>query len=252
MSDIPVNSMDFKQLRNEVQLLRDELALFKRKYEDVIYNLDDDNFSGRFIKEKNDMKAEIKLTDGRITAAVSEVHKDVSDLRSEVGIASDSISAFVRGEYTEDILNNYFTGLVLSRDGITMTHNEQHSVYNEEGLRFYDSAKQVEGWAIEPDSSYGGVLNYYVNDGLCYTLGTGESGDGYSSTDMVLKSKNGYRDRFVVDVSGSGNKEIKFVGLSYSSENAPYIYANGKLLATQSWVLANVSGSGGIPYAVFG
>ena len=46
MSD-NINDMNFKQLRNEVQLLRDELAIMKRKYEDILYNLDDDNFSRR-------------------------------------------------------------------------------------------------------------------------------------------------------------------------------------------------------------
>ena len=46
MSD-NIPDMNFKQLRNEVQLLRDELAIMKRKYEDILYNLDDDNFSRR-------------------------------------------------------------------------------------------------------------------------------------------------------------------------------------------------------------
>ena len=69
MSDI--NKMDFKQLRNEVQLLRDELAIMKRKYEDIIYNLDDSNFSGQFIKEKNDMKTKIEVTAEGIKTKVS-------------------------------------------------------------------------------------------------------------------------------------------------------------------------------------
>ena len=55
MSDYNISNMNMKQLRNEVQALRDELAIFKRKYEDVIYNLDTDNFSGRFIKEQANM-----------------------------------------------------------------------------------------------------------------------------------------------------------------------------------------------------
>ena len=50
MFDIPINKMDFKQLRNEVQALRDELAIMKRKYEDAIYNLDSDNFSKSFTR----------------------------------------------------------------------------------------------------------------------------------------------------------------------------------------------------------
>lgn len=71
MSDTPIEKMDFKQLRNEVQLLRDEIAIFMRKYEDMIYNLDNDNFSGRIVKEKDDMKAELKITAEEISSRVS-------------------------------------------------------------------------------------------------------------------------------------------------------------------------------------
>ena len=53
MSDNNVNQMDIKKLRNEVQLLRDELAIMQRKYEDILYNLDDDNFSSQLKKEKD-------------------------------------------------------------------------------------------------------------------------------------------------------------------------------------------------------
>ena len=70
MSD-NINKMDFKQLRNEVQLLRDELAIMKRKYEDVIYNLDTDNFSSRFVKEQGDMRTAIKVTAEGIETKVS-------------------------------------------------------------------------------------------------------------------------------------------------------------------------------------
>lgn len=66
-----VNKMELKQLRNEVQMLRDELAIMKRKYEDIIYNLDDDNFSSRFVKEKGDMKTAIEVTAEGIKTKVS-------------------------------------------------------------------------------------------------------------------------------------------------------------------------------------
>ena len=66
-----IYNMDLKQLRNEIQLLRDELAIFKRKYEDIIYNLDDENFSSRFVKEKGDMKAAIEVTAEGIKTKVS-------------------------------------------------------------------------------------------------------------------------------------------------------------------------------------
>ena len=70
MSD-NINSMNFKQLKNEVQSLRDEIAIMKRKYGDIIYNLDDDNFSSRFVKEKGDMRTAIEINAEGIKTKVS-------------------------------------------------------------------------------------------------------------------------------------------------------------------------------------
>lgn len=71
MSD-NIQNMDVKRLRNEVQLLRDELAIMQRKYEDILYNLDDDNFSSKLLKEKDNMKTEIKVTAEGIQSVVSK------------------------------------------------------------------------------------------------------------------------------------------------------------------------------------
>lgn len=79
MSDGDINKMNFKQLKNEVQLLRDELAIFKRKYEDAIYNLDSDNFGKSFTVEQNNMKAQIKITADAIKTMVSD-----TDLAAEL------------------------------------------------------------------------------------------------------------------------------------------------------------------------
>lgn len=72
MSDIPIQGMDFRQLRNEVQLLRDELAIMQRKYEDILYNLDDDNFSDYIKKEKENMKTEIIINEEGIKTKVDK------------------------------------------------------------------------------------------------------------------------------------------------------------------------------------
>lgn len=70
MSD-NISTMNDRQLRNEVQLLRDELAIMQRKYEDIIYNLDTDNFSSRFVKEQGKMKTAIEVNAKGITTKVS-------------------------------------------------------------------------------------------------------------------------------------------------------------------------------------
>ena len=435
MFDIPISKMNDKQLRNAVQTLYDELAIFKRKYNDAIYNLDSENLGKSFTVTQNNMKAQLKIAADAIKSAVTEedlalelknystieqtaeaitstvtaeyvntligggyvtnammmsqiqqtseqillsvsteyetkenaetqynslnssivltseqiqskvsktdletelsdystitqtasdisaavsaersyvtnlldtdyytqeeidskisvsadgvlievsgvyqtidaadddysylngrintTNSNVSSLRSSVNVNADEISAIVSGDYTDSMLEGYLTGIVISPNSIKMVDNNAYSVYNSDGLRFYDSADQIEGWAIEPASDYGGVLNYYVNNGNCYRFGASPVSEsstctsrGYAYTDMAIKAINSQRGRFVVDVTNSSNREVKFVGLSYSSSNAPYIYANEKLLATQEWVLANAgSGGTGTVVAVFG
>lgn len=72
MSDMEISKMNFKQLRNEVQELRDELARFKRAYNDTIENLDDSNLSEYLIKEKEGMKTEIEVSADGIKALVAK------------------------------------------------------------------------------------------------------------------------------------------------------------------------------------
>lgn len=72
MREENISKMNFKELRSEVQLLRDELAIFKRKYEDAINNLDSDNFGKSFTLEKDNMKTQIQITADKISAMVSK------------------------------------------------------------------------------------------------------------------------------------------------------------------------------------
>lgn len=323
MSDI--NQMDFKQLRNEVQYLRDELAIFKRKYEDIIYNLDDDNFSSTLLREKEGMKTSIEVNAEGIKTKVSNddfesamtqtaelietkvsneefesektqtankiestvksinnlstkitqteelIESKVLDLASTDAVlassiqqSSSKISAIISGDYTDDLLNNYLTGIEITPNQIKMIATATaYSTFSGDGLKFYDSSNQVEGWSVEPNSKngYGGILNYYVNGGNAYTFGEGLSKSGstdentYYTTDIVLKA-HGYRGSFVVDVTESDNQQIKFFCADWSTEqDTPRIMANGHLLATRKWVLANAGsggGTGGTTTAVFG
>jgi hypothetical protein len=127
MSD-NINQMNLKQLRNEVQLLRDELAIMKRKYEDIIYNLDTDNFSSRFVKEQGNMRTAIEVTAEGIKTKVSKedfesektqtaekiesVVKDMTDadknLQSSITQEAGKIRAEVK-ETTDEIKTNYST-----------------------------------------------------------------------------------------------------------------------------------------------
>ena len=101
---------EVKKLRNEVQLLRDELAIMKRKYEDIIYNLDTDNFSSRFVQEQGDMRTAIEVTAEGIKTKVSKEDLDKS-VESTLTQTASQIEVAVNGVHTETDkkLENYAT-----------------------------------------------------------------------------------------------------------------------------------------------
>lgn len=111
MSD-NISTMNDKQLRNEVQLLRDELAIMRRKFEDIIYNLDTDNFSSRFVKEQGKMKTAIEVTAEGIKTKVSKEDLDKSlSSYSTIEQTADKISTAVTSinNSTDEKLKNYST-----------------------------------------------------------------------------------------------------------------------------------------------
>ena len=91
--------MSFSQLKNEVQMLRDELAIMQRKYEDILYNLDDNNFSSRFVKEKENMKTAISVTAEGIESKVSK-----EDFNSQMMQTAEAIKTKVsKDEFESEI-----------------------------------------------------------------------------------------------------------------------------------------------------
>ena len=93
MSD-NINSMNFKQLKNEVQSLRDEIAIMKRKYEDIIYNLDTDNFSQRVVKQGKDMYTKIEQNAEGISIQAEKVEENKQNLAT-LKITADEIESEV-------------------------------------------------------------------------------------------------------------------------------------------------------------
>lgn len=94
MSDMEISKMNFKQLRNEVQELRDELARFKRAYNDTIENLDDSNLSEYLIKEKEGMKTEIEVSADGIKALVVK-NDELGERCATIEATADKIQAQV-------------------------------------------------------------------------------------------------------------------------------------------------------------
>ena len=87
-------TMNIKQLKNEVQLLRDELAIMKRKYEDIIYNLDTDNFSQRVVKQGKDMYSKIEQNAEGISLQAEKVEENKQSL-AEIKVTANEIQEAV-------------------------------------------------------------------------------------------------------------------------------------------------------------
>ena len=94
MSD-NINNMNVKQLRNEVQSLRDELAIMKRQYEDIIYNLDTDNFSQRVVKQGKDMYSKIEQNAEGISLQAEKVEENKQSL-AKLQVTADGIQSEVK------------------------------------------------------------------------------------------------------------------------------------------------------------
>lgn len=100
--------MDYKALKKEVLALRDEVAKMKRLYDDILYNLDDDNFSARIVKEKKNMKSQIEVTASEIKTKVSEADVDgkllnystISQTATGISLAVADAEEEMRSEFT--------------------------------------------------------------------------------------------------------------------------------------------------------
>lgn len=172
MSDYDTNKMNYKQLRNEVQLLRDELALMKRKYEDIIYNLDDDNFSSKIIKERDNMKAEISITAQEIKTKVSR-----------------------------DVLGAYST-ISQTAEAITSVVSKNANVKDAIPIRSIEKATDKDAIYVVQDEDDNGLLSetyYYYND----LIKDWEVLDGNNIYTVFNQTTKGFRLKGNVDIDGS-------------------------------------------------
>lgn len=126
MSDKDINQMDFKELRNEVQLLRDELAVMRRKYEDLFYNLDTENFSSKLTKKINSVVTSDEV-ESRITQEADKINLRVNgvegSLSSSIQLTAQKIDMVVsnEGDGTESIFKQTADGFLLDGHKVTIT-----------------------------------------------------------------------------------------------------------------------------------
>lgn len=243
MREEKIENMDFKALRKEVLYLRDELAVFKRKFEDAIYNLDSDNFGKSFTFEQNGMKAQIKLTaEGlKSTVSKSEFGKTLEGY-STLEQTAEAIRTTVSQTYVTDLFGD---------DIVTNTVLESKIMQSADGIR----------------TSVSETLNGYVTKESIFTQTSGGfelDGALIALKGIIYLTDSSDSPRFVIDARGYENGEN--VTRLYDCAASPnpiiigdsddaaargvYIGSNlsdGNRIATRSWVENNVSA-----VAVFG
>jgi hypothetical protein len=260
-----IANMNDKQLRNAVQLLSDELAIMKRKYEDILYNLDTDNFSSRFVKEQGDMRTAIEITAEGIKTKVSK-----EDLKaySTIEQTAEQITSTVTKEFVTDLIEgDIVTNATLeskieqSADNIMLSVSAEYET-KDEAYTKYSSL------SMQSDSISSRVVNLETFKSSTFTqTSDGFLLDGEKSgfTGYIYLTNNAGKRRFVLSHDESQGYEQVFMQ-SVSGANIPTVlgdadgmvyigdYASGNEIATRNWVLANAGsgGSGGTAVAVFG
>lgn len=107
-----IEKMDFDQLRKAVQLLRDDVDLWKRRYEDAIQNLDESNFGKSFTFTQNGMKAQIKANAQEISTKITAEDLGGALVNySTISQTADAIQTAVVSvnNATDEKLENYST-----------------------------------------------------------------------------------------------------------------------------------------------
>ena len=97
----PIEAMEFKELRTEVQRLSDKLARMERVYADTLENLDDDNFSAQALKEKEKMKTDIRYTENGLELVTEEVYPDGTEAQSAIAINAEGIKTVTEEVYPD-------------------------------------------------------------------------------------------------------------------------------------------------------
>lgn len=259
MSD-NINDMTFKQLRNEVQLLRDELAIMKRKYEDIIYNLDTDNFSSRFVKEQGNMRTAIEVNaEGIKTKVSNEELKNYSTTEQTASLIKNTVTS----EYVDDLLGDTY---------VTKSVFEQRSneIYAEVSENYDDLSGSISSVSVKANNistKVGKMENGKFGD---YTLFTQTSdqfvfeGGSVLFGEYISLADNDGEKAFNIfhDESGFGLPTIIMWGTNSHSSD-PIVLGSGAAtvhigqptelcqIATREWVREN-AGTGGKVVAVFG
>ena len=253
MSD-DINKMDFKQLRKEVQLLRDELALMQRKYEDILYNLDNENFSSQILQEKDDMKGDIEINAKSIKTKVSseEFESTITQVDNKI---ETEVSKTISVQFNSDEDPNERNDLTESQKEMLCNYKGKLYYYNNISKEWkeYDY-KGVNSKFIQTADGFEFTNDVRIDAGLivnevrCTKLYSKGNDDGYSqmnSSGLVVFDKYGNEKIGLEYICGNGEDEetaypfLKLgVGGNYKNEAAGCILKLGRGL----WIGDNRGG----------
>ena len=91
-----------KRLEDGIAILEEQLVSMKRHYEDILNNLDEDNFSANYKVQQGNMYSKIEQTAEKVTVEVSNLSGEVDNIVGDVSrveFKADNISSTVTKIY---------------------------------------------------------------------------------------------------------------------------------------------------------
>lgn len=251
MSDKDISRMDFKQLRNEVQLLRDELAMFKRKYEDAIYNIGTENLDKSLVAEQDNVKARVMVTADAITSTVqSQANLKDAILIKDLSEATDRSKTYKIQSTNEDgkvIGEEYYYYNSLSKSWEKISGDTVYTMFTQTDEGFILKGNTViDGTAtitrnlvlsgnVTWDMENSPVLTQYSSDGYGwhsimvsgdkYMQMSFDGGRTWSSATKVVGEDANVTAQSVFNVLTDGGENQGLFSAFYEDENKLFINA---------------------------
>lgn len=128
---------EINRLRKELDDLGSKFVAMKRHYEDLLNNLDEDNFAANYKVQQGNMYSKIEQTAEKVAVVVADIEENVKQSISEIETTAKDIS-FKVGTYwyavvnvdvnPEDVANR---GALSKYTDSLITYNNQNYYYND-------------------------------------------------------------------------------------------------------------------------
>ncbi len=230
MHEENIEKMNFKELRAEVQLLRDEIALLRRKFYQELQLLDSSNFSKGFTVEQDNMKAQVQVTADAIKTLVSETDlKKTLSAYSTIKQTARAIEAVVsKSASLSDAEAVTSIDEMLDTDKVyvirTTDESDDEKVLSEKYYYYNDLSNEWE--LLSGDSIY--TVFEQTAEGFALRGNVVVDGKTVITKDLILKSLAWYTamsgDKLVI-CDGDKNVKLEFGANTVSDAyEYPYIF----------------------------